>query len=422
MEQKIFDSAVQVLRNGVKLITIKKDTQLASLHAAIKIGSLYEKDEEKGISHFIEHMLFKGTKKRNNEQLNIDLEQRGGEYNAYTDHTSTVYSVTALSDELEESIELVSDMLQNSTFPSGELEKERGVILAEIRTSKDDVENFSFKRVNELAFKNSPLRFDIIGEEEIVKSFTKKQLIKFYNEYYVPNNCFISIVSPFKHEEVLAMVDKCFTNWKEQKVVRQKVTFEDNYPCKVTSYKKEIEQSTIVYAYTFHNLNRGEELALKILNHNLGQSANSILFRKLREEKGLAYDIYSEMDTTNSVKVLYIYTAVAPESVEEALNSIDECIREILNENINFDENTITLMKKVLKTSVVSTIEDATDLGNYVLHQTLDEENIYEFLEDMKNLEKIKREEIYNVSRRVLVNPTIHILLPQNHDGRKGED
>ena len=307
-------------------------------------------------------------------------------------------------------------MLQDSTFPSSEIEKERGVILAEIRTSKDDVEDFSFRRVNELAFTHSPLRFDIIGEEEIVKSFTKKQLVNFYKKYYVPNNCYISIVSPFNHEVVLGMVVKYFSNWKEKIFAREKVIFEENRPCKVTSYKKEIEQSTIIYAYTFHNLNRQEELALKILNHNLGQSANSILFRKLREEKGLAYDIYSEMDTTNSVKVLYIYTAISKEGVEETLKSIDKCIEEILSENIKFDDSTISLMKKVLKTSVVSTIEDATDLGNYVLHQTIDEENIYEFLEDMKNLEKIKKEDIYNVSRIVLINPTIHILLPQNHD------
>lgn len=416
MEQGIFDVAMKVLKNGIKLITIKKDTQLASLHAAIKIGSLYEKEDEKGISHFIEHMLFKGTTKRNNEELNNDFEQRGGEYNAYTDYTSTVYSVTALSDELQESIELLSDMLQNSTFPSSELEKERGVILAEIRTSKDDVEEFSFKRVNELAFQHSPLRFDIIGEEEIVKGFTKKQLVNFYKDYYVPNNCYISIVSPSNHEDVLKMVEKYFKNWKEKIFAREKVFFEDNHPCKVTSYKKEIEQSTIIYAYTFHNLNRQEELALRILNHNLGQSANSILFRKLREEKGLAYDIYSEMDTTSSVKVLYIYTAVGPESAEETIRIIDECIEEILSENVKFDDSTISLMKKVLKTSVVSTIEDSTDLGNYVLHQTIDEENIYEFLEDMKNLEKIKKEDIYKVSRQVLVNPTIHILLPQNQD------
>jgi len=416
MEQGIFDEALQVLQNGIKLITIKKDTQLASLHVAIKIGGLYEKEDEKGISHFIEHMLFKGTKKRNNEKLNNDLEQRGGEYNAYTDYTATVYSVTALRDELEESIDLLSDMIQNSTFPNSEIEKERGVILAEIRTSKDDVEDFSFRRVNQLAFPSSPLRFDVIGEEKIIKSFTKKQLVNFYKKYYVPNNCYISIVSPFNHEDVLEMVNKHFENWKRRLFEREKVTFEENHPCKVTSYKKEIEQSTIVYAYTFHNLNRQEELELKILNHNLGQSANSILFRKLREEKGLAYDIYSEMDTTSSVKVLYIYTAVSQESVEETLKAMDECIEDIISENIKFDDNTISLMKKVLKTSVVSTVEDTTDLGNYVLHQTIDEENIYEFLEDMKNLEKIKKEDIYKVSRLVLINPTIHILLPQNQD------
>lgn len=413
MEKMFLNAKVTTLLNGIKLISIKRDTQICSVHAGIKIGSLYEKKKEKGISHFIEHMLFKGTKNRNNEKLNNDLEQRGGEYNAYTDYNSTVYTITALSEELNTSLEIIGDMLQNSVFPEDEMEKERGVILAEIRTSKDDVEELSFRRTNEIAFNKSPIRYDTIGDESIVKKFTREQLMKFYEEHYVPNNCFISVVSPFEHEEIINLVEKNFGLWQSKELEVPKIVVEDNIPIKKVTYKKDIEQSTIIYAFTFHNLKKEGELALKILNHKLAESANSILFRELREERGLAYDVYSNLDLTSCVKILYIYTAVSSDKVEETINVIEDCISKIKKEEINFDDDTINLMKKVLKTAVASTLEDSTDLGNYVLHQSIDGESIDEFLEDMKNLENIKREDIYNTARQVLNEPTIHILLPE---------
>jgi predicted Zn-dependent peptidase len=139
-------------------------------------------------------------------------------------------------------------------------------------------------------------------------------------------------------------------------------------------------------------------------------SANSILFRELREKRGLAYDVYSDVDMTEYVKTLYIYTAVSSENIEKAQEVINECINNILNRTIIFDETTINLMKKVLKTAVAFTLEDSTDIGNYVLHQIIDDENILQFLTDMKKLENIKKEELYSCAKKVLKAPTIHIF------------
>ncbi|WML35924.1 pitrilysin family protein [Clostridium sp. OS1-26] len=412
----MFDAKQKVLPNGIRLISIKKDTQVTSIHAGIKIGAIFENPGEKGISHFIEHMLFKGTKTKTNEQLNLDLETLGGEYNAYTDNDCTVYSVTALREELEKSLELLSDMLRNSTFPEEEIGKERDVILAEVRTSKDDVEDYSFKKINEMAFIKSPLRYETIGDEKTINKINREKLVNFYDKYYVPNNCFISIVSSFEHEYVYNLVWTYFKEWMWKEFKRQEVIVENNIPGLKVSYKKDIEQSTILYLFTFYDITKEEELALRILNHKFGESANSILFRKLREEKGLAYDVYTDLDLTTNVKTLYIYTAVSDESVDETINTIDNCIEEIKNENIVFDDSTIGLMKKVLKTAVAFTLEDSTDIGNYVLHQAIDEDDIFKFVGDMKNLENIRKEDIYNVARVVFENPTIHIL--KCEDGR----
>lgn len=406
----MFDARQKVLTNGIKLITIKKDTQVISVHAGVKIGAIYEEPSEKGISHFIEHMLFKGTKLRTNEKLNLDLEELGGEYNAYTDNNCTVFSVTALCSELDKAVEIFSDMLRNSIFPEDEIEKEREVILAEIKTSKDDIEDYSFKKINEIAFLKSPLRYETIGSEKTLNKFTRDDLLNFYDNYYVPNNCYISIVSPFEHDYVLNIVWKYFKEWMWKEFKKKDVYVENNKPGKKISYKRNIEQSTIMYLFTFYDITKEEELAFRILNHKFGESANSILFRKLREEKGLAYDVYTDLDLTNYVKTLYIYTAVNKENINEAIETIDDCISKIKEEKIVFDDSTINLMKKVLKTAVAFTLEDSTDVGNYVLHQMIDGEEIFKFISDMKRLENIKKEDIYNVARKVLSNPTIHIL------------
>ncbi|MCB2293762.1 insulinase family protein [Clostridium algoriphilum] len=413
MSEEIFNTKQTELSNGIKLITIKKDSQIAAVHVGVDIGSLFEEKNEKGIAHFIEHMLFKGTRDRTNEKLNSELENLGGEYNAYTDFNCTVYSATILKEELESAVTLLGDMLLNSTFPVNEIEKERGVILAEIRSINDDIEDLSFMRVNEMAFKYSPLREDTIGNENVIKKVERKQLIDFYNKYYVPNNSFISIVSPFEHEDIIKMVIKYFGHWINKKFEKKEIIPEHHQFIKKISYKKEIEQSTIIYLYTFNGLTKDEELALRILNFKFGESSNSILFRKLREERGLSYDVYTHLDTSNNVKTLYIYTSVAEKNVDEAIEVIDTAIEDIKTEKITFNDNTVALMKKILKTAIASTLEDSTDLGNYVIHQAMDDENIYEFIQDMKNMGNVKSKDLYNVSRKVLQKPTIHVFLPE---------
>jgi len=413
MSKEIFNTKQTELSNGLTLITIKKDSQIAAVHVGINIGSLFEEKNEKGIAHFIEHMLFKGTRDRTNEKLNSDLENLGGEYNAYTDFNCTVYSATILNEELENSVRLLGDMILNSTFPINEMEKERGVILSEIRTINDDIEDLSFMRVNEIAFKDSPLREDTIGSVSVIKNISRKQLVDFYKKYYLPNNSFLSIVSPFEHDYIVNMVEKYFGGWIKKKFDKKKIIPEQHQFIKKISYKKEIEQSTILYLYTFNGLSKDEELALRVLNFKFGESSNSILFRELREERGLSYDVYTHLDTSNNVKTLYIYTSVSEKNVDEAIEVIDTVIEEIKNEKIVFDDNTIALMKKIMKTAIASTLEDSTDLGNYVIHQSMDNEDIYQFTEDMENMGKVKSSDLYNVSRKVLQKPTIHIFLPE---------
>lgn len=405
-----FDVKRHVLKNGLEVITVKKDTQIASLNIGVKVGSLNEKADEKGISHFIEHMIFKGTKRRNYKELNDELEFLGGEYNAYTDYAVTVYTTSCLEEEIKNAIDILGDMIINSTFTKKEVEKERGVILAEIRTSKDDIEDLSFKRTNETAFSKSPLKFDVAGTEESVKKYSREDLLNFYNKYYVANNSVVTIVSSLEHDDAAKEIAKVFEEWKSGNTVKRDVIEETNKKIQKITTKDTIEQSTIVYLYTFYGLDKELELPFRILNHRLGESSNSLLFREVRENRGLAYDIYTNLDMTKNVKTFYIYTAVGEEDIESALEAIDETIAGVKNGDIEIGDKDLMLMKKVHKTAVISTLEDPAELCNYMLHQALDGEDLYEFVKDMDRLNNLDINKIHKVANKVLNNPTIHIL------------
>lgn len=405
-----FDVKRHTLKNGLEVITIKKDTQIASINIGIKVGALYETLEQKGISHFIEHVLFKGTSNRSDEELNEELEALGGEYNAYTDYDATVYTISCLMEEFKNGVELLGDMIINPKFDEGEIEKERGVILAEIRMSKDDLEDFSFKNVNKIAFTKSALKYEVTGIEENVKSFTKKELIDYYNKYYTPKNSIITMVSSLSHDDALKMVEDEFKTWSGEKQNHISIIKEKNKEVTKISYKKDIEQSTIVYLYTFDELEKCDELPLRILNHRLGESPNSLLFREVRENRGLAYDIYTHLEITNSIKTLYIYTAVGEDNVQEAKEAIDETLKNVVEGKIQIGDRDLNIMKKVHKTAVISTLEDSSELCNYMLHQALEGEDIFEFVNDMDRLNKLDKVNINKVAKKVLKNPTIHIL------------
>ncbi|OPJ58495.1 M16 family metallopeptidase [Clostridium oryzae] len=418
MSYKYFDTRECRLKNGLRVVSIKKETGLFSLNFGVKVGSAYENNEERGIAHFIEHMLFKGTLKRNNEELNRELEYLGGSYNAYTDYTCTVFTITALKDEIEQAIELLADMAINSNFDEAEITKEKGVVISEFDASEDDLEGYSFKMVNKIAFSKSPLKYDIIGTKESIKSISRHKIEDFYKKFYVPNNCCITIVSSLEHNQVISIIDKYFAKWQQENLQPIFILNEKNKHVLKVNYRSNIEQSTITYLYTFYDLKKEEELALKILNHRLGESTNSILFRELREKRGLAYDVYTHLDISDNVRTLYIFTAVKDKNVEDSIKIIDAAIRDLKINRQGIDEEIMLLMKKVLKTEIEAMMENSEDFGEYVLQQCLENEDIYSFEKDLEAMDKITVEQIYDVAVKVLEKPSVHILKQKN----RGED
>lgn len=412
MTGKIFDSKEYTLKNGLKLVTIKKNTHISSIYAGIKIGSIFEKKCEDGISHFIEHLLYKGTKTMDNEKLNQELENIGGDYNAYTSYDSTVFNVTCLNEELEKAVFLTSDMLQNSVFDNDEIDKERGVVLSEIRASYNDLEDLSYNMINNISFKKSGVRHSTLGDEKTINSLDRKKIVEFYNKYYVPNNCFISVVSDYDHEYIYDMVKKYFEKWEKRDFKRKKVEIEDNIPKTGSIFKKEIELCSITYMYTFFNLTKRQELILRILNNRLGESPNSLLFRELREKRGMAYDVYSSMENTRLFKALYIYTEISKEDMDKAEKIIKHVIEKIKSGEINFTAQTISLMNKMIRTNAAAILENSSSICEYVLEQMMDEESIFEFESDIEEMKSITEKDIKEVANLIFNGASCFKIIP----------
>lgn len=395
------------LKNGLTLITVQKPGKLFSLNLGLQVGSLMEGDWEKGICHFIEHMLFKGTVYEDNETLNRRIEMMGGDFNAYTDYISTVYSVSALREELPESLNILHEMIAHPAFSAEEMEKERGVILSEMRSALDDPEDITHRNLYEKAYATSPLRYDVIGTEESIGRLTAEDLQRFHHTHYVPGRAILILVSSYSHEEAGILVEKTLGQWQGSMTPPIPWVFEKNLPGIHTDYK-DMEQSTLAILYSFP-LQEEEKLPLRVLNYKLGQSGNSILFRELREKRGLAYDVYSDLDLTENIQNLVIYTQVSDESLESTLEVIQEILEDIKT-GAYFHQDDLNMMKKVMKTSIYGTLDSIHDLSAFLLDEVLNHQDPREFEKDMAKLEKVTLKDLVAVSQKVFSEPTIFML------------
>lgn len=410
MENLKIDFKEFILDNGLKIIILKRDCKFFNLNFGIKIGSAYEFDNERGFSHFIEHMLFRSNLKFSNYEVNKILEFLGGDYDAFTDYGSTIFTIRGLCCDLEKSIELISSMVRYPKFDDKEMYIERDIIISEIESCIADYEEYSFIKLNEESFENSHLKYDIAGTKETIKNIVSEDLRRFYEKYYVSNNSFMVVISSYDESYVINLLKKYFDSWQSKKLLHKKLIEESNIPKKIVTEKKDLELSTVTYLFTFNNLLQHEKIFLKIAEYKLGGGSNSILFKRVREENGLAYDIYTQLELSDEFKGMYIFCATNDQNVDEVIKIIDSCIEDIKNCKNYFDDYSLQLIKKLQLMSIYSTLEDNEKLGLYLLEKIIYKKNINDYLDDLSMIEKVSSEELMNVCKKYFNNPTIHIL------------
>ena len=386
----------QTLENGLTIIGEEIPyLKSISLGIWVKAGS---------ISHFIEHMLFKGTKNRSSKELAREIDNLGGILNAFTSKECTCFYVKLLDEHIDIGIDVLSDMILNSCFDKKDIEKEKSVILEELKMYEDSPDDLSYDLLLENIYKDHSLGMNILGDRNTLKNFKRENILDYYNKYYVPNNSVISICGNFNFEEIVEKIKDKFKTW-EAKEASINTTEPKFNPC-IIKKNKDIKQVNLaINLKAIPMINDREVYALSVVNNVFGGSISSRLFQKIREEKGLVYSIYSSQTLYQECGELGIFASTSNENVEEVYKLILDEIDLIRNEYISLQE--IHESKEQLKGSYMldrestssrmmsngknllmrNKVDDEQDIIDYI--NNVEYQDVVEIIEKVFNKENI---------------------------------
>lgn len=308
------------LKNGIRLVHQPIPGIVAHCGLIINTGSRDESENEHGIAHFIEHMLFKGTKKRKAYHILSRLEDVGGELNAYTTKEETAIHASFLSEHYERAIEIISDITFNSVFPPKEIKKEKEVVIEEINSYRDNPAELIFDDFEEIILMNQPIGRNILGTPETVKSFSKDKIFSFIRKNYLPDQMVFCSVGNINEVKLARLFEKYFSDVPEKKTAI-KVPEKWIYKPSSVTRKMDTYQSHCIIGNIAYNLKDKRRLGMFLLNNILGgQGLNSRLNLSLREKNGFAYNVESSYNPYCDTGVFSIYFGTDSQNLEKSIS------------------------------------------------------------------------------------------------------
>jgi len=340
------------LDNGIRLVCEEIPyVRSVSVGVWIGTGSRNEEQRNNGISHFIEHMMFKGTEKRTAKEIAETIDNVGGQINAFTGKECTCFYTKTLDEHLELAIELLADMLLNSRFDENDIATEKKVIFEEISMYEDSPEELVHDILSETVWNGNPLGYPILGTHESLLNIDRKMIQDYISKNYTPDNCVIAVAGSFNYDHLLKTAEKYFGNWNSGKYAGHSYG-RVNFISDVKLKDKNTEQTHICLG--FNGIEHGDDLIYSLLaiNNIFGGGMSSRLFQKIREEKGLVYSIYSYPSSYKYTGLFTIYAGMKPKYMNEVLSLVMDEIELLKKEGVNSED--LEKSKEQLK-------------GNYIL-------------------------------------------------------
>lgn len=391
------------LKNRLKYITIPiKNNNSCSIYIYVKVGSIYENEEISGISHFIEHMVFKGGKKYKTAfSITSELDKLGTSYNAYTDTTHTVYHFQVYHKYIDKVLDIFSDMLFNSVFDYKEINNERNVIFEEMHKVIDDSDRYIMDLVQENIFPEHVLSKSVIGNKASLKKCTRKVLVDYYNKYYNPNNMVLSICGKYNENDIHSLIKKNFGNKKNKNDIYEKFT---NYEFKKLlkseiTIKKKLNQSVVALTFPLFNSKDNRIYTAEIIENLLGSNMSSRLFLEIREKKGLVYSIDSNIEITYLGGYFCITFSCKYSNINKAVELILKELNKLRKKNITLKELNDN------KTNLINTLylysERNSSISTYYGDYLALEENIVNYNDYIKYINKVSINDVKKLSNEI---------------------
>ena len=358
------------LNNGLTIIA-EEIPYLKSISMGIwfRSGIKTEENYIDGVSHFIEHMMFKGTKNRTSKQLVAEIENLGGVINAFTGRECTCYYVRLLDEHLNIGIDILSDMILNSKFDEKDIEREKSVIIEELKMYEDSPEDLTYDILLEKVYNNKGIGKNILGSKESIKSMNRDAILDYFEKFYVPENAVLSICGNFDFEETVKLIEDKFENWHGEKP-DYNLQNEIFNPC-IIKKDRDYEQTNLAICFECENIgsSSNDVYAIDIINNVLGGSSTSRLFQRIREDEGLVYSIYSEQEFYREKGELGIYASMSTENLEDVYRLVKEEIISLNENGITEEElnNSKEQLKGEFMLGMESTESRMNAIGKYML-------------------------------------------------------
>jgi predicted Zn-dependent peptidase len=401
---------IRKLKNGVTLIVEEfKEIETVSVRFLVKSGARNETSKSTGLSHFIEHMAFKGTETRNAKQLSNDLENIGARFNAYTSKETTCYHAKVLKEYTEKSMEILIDMLENSIFNEEELERERGVILQELAMNNDTPDDYVYDRFMETVFAKQQIGQSILGPAKNIKSFQREDFFNYLDKNYIAQNIILSVCGNIDTDKVEAMANKLFKKTKSGKVSAVKKA---QYVGGHYRKNKKLEQFQCLIGFKGTSYSDEEKYIMKAGNYIFGGGMSSRLFQEIREKQGLCYSIGSYNNAFYDSGIFTIYIGTDGEKVNKAIDGIIEQYKLFIDKGVNKDE--LERVKITLRTSIMIESENSSSRAGSNAYDYARHGRIIPNEEVTEKINAVKNDDIKDLFRKMFTIEPITVALYGN--------
>lgn len=395
------------LDNGLRIVTEHIPyVKSVSIGIWVEAGSRKESLDNNGVSHFIEHMLFKGTENRSAKEIAEAIDNIGGQINAFTSKECTCYYAKVLDNHIDVAIDVLSDMFFNSLFDKEDIIKEKSVIYEEIKMYEDSPEDLVHDLLSQSIFDGNSLSYPILGSEKTLEKINRKELIAYYDNFYVPSNTVISIAGNFDFNSTIGMIKKKFNEWTPKQGIStnyQKPILHHN----ISKKKKEIEQLHFCIGTEGSPQGQDDFYALLVLNNIFGGSMSSRLFQDIREDRGLVYSIYSYPSSYKDIGIFSIYAALNPNYFMEVIDIIIDNIYKIKSDYISEEE--IYKSKEQLKGNYILGLESTSSRMTSIGKSELLLGKLVSPNEIISRIDNVKLGDIINIVDRIFDNKKYNI-------------
>ena len=389
---------IKKLNCGTTVIMEKSErVQSAALGIWVRAGASDEWDEVSGVSHFIEHMMFKGTKNRTAKQIAEDVDKIGGVFNAFTGKEATCYYIKTLSSNICRGAEILLDMLTGSKFDQKEMDRERQVICEEIKMVKDTPDDDVYDTISELVAGGNPLGRSILGTPESLAGIDRSRLVDYRDQMYARDSIVVAVAGNFDEEAIEAIFEDRLTSLRDKKPKKeiQLKPYQQSFNVKV----RDIEQTHICLATPGIALDDPRYYAFVLLNSIFGGSMSSRLFQNIREQKGLAYSVCSMNLFSSYWGFFSIYAGVSPEKAEEALDAIHYELDTLRESGVTEEE--LAMAKEQMKSSYIFGLESVNSRMFSIGKNKLLLDRVYAEEEVLSSFDRVTREDIREVAEMI---------------------